>query len=94
MNRRAGFPDEHYIHTIVGNSQFARKATGLQKFTGIGTYRMANLHHIDPSLSKWFTELDFELLRKSDKLFVRKVRTSDGTGLVNRIDEELLGLSK
>jgi hypothetical protein len=90
MNRFTFSPDEHYIHTIVGNSPFCEKSDGIQSFQGRGTWRLANLHIIDSSLSKWFTVNDWEEIQKSDKLFVRKVRSLDGSQLVERINREIL----
>lgn len=91
MNRRTFAPDEKFFHTIVGNSEFAAKSDGLQEFLGVGTCNLANLHIVDPSLAKWFTEEDFEQVASSDKFFVRKVRTGTSTDLLDRIDKELLG---
>lgn len=93
MNRFTFSPDEHYIHTIVGNSYYKMNSFGVQAFEGRGTYLMANFHIIDKSLSKWFTINDWEEIVKSDKLFVRKVRSNDGMDLVNKINRELLNIS-
>ena len=90
MNRFTWAPDEHYFHTIVGNSHFDKKADGKQDYLGRGTWRMANLHIIDQSLTKWFTIDDWPEIKSSDKYFVRKVRSGDGDELVERIDRELL----
>lgn len=86
-------PDEHFFHTIVGNSPFAETCDGLQPFTGRGTYKLANLHLIDASLAKVFTEADFDEIRNSDKLFVRKVSSTDSKPLLDRIDREILGVT-
>ena len=90
MNRHTFSPDEHYIHTIVGNSPFLESSDGIQPFQGRGTWRLANLHIVDKSLVKWYTEQDWEEITRSDKLFVRKVRSADGKELVERINRELL----
>lgn len=90
MNCHTFSPDEHYFHTLIGNSRFDAYADGLQDFQGVGTWRLANLHLIDPSLSKWFTLQDWDSIKNSDKLFVRKIRSLDGAELVDRIDKELL----
>lgn len=86
MNKYTFSPDEHYYHTIVGNSQFANQATGKQVFEGRGTYRLANLHVIDPPLSKWYSIRDFDRLKHSDKLFARKIRSSDGRELIEALN--------
>ena len=52
MNRYTWGPDEHYIHTIVGNSTFLDSSDGVRPFQGRATWRLANLHIIDKSLSK------------------------------------------
>lgn len=89
MNKRTFAPDEHYYHTIIGNSKFAKESTGVQPFEGRGTYRMANFHIIDPSLSKWFCLSDFDSIKNSERIFVRKVRTLDGSDLLDKIDSLL-----
>jgi hypothetical protein len=90
MNRLTFSPDEHYYHTIVGNSPYADMSDGVQHFEGRGTWRLANFHIIDETLAKWFTIRDWDQIATSDKLFVRKVRTLDGTELVARINQEIL----
>lgn len=83
-------PDEHYIHTILGNSNLNTQCTGLQDFQYFGLDYLANLHLIDNSLTKWYTINDWDEIIQSDKFFVRKVRTSDGTDLIERLNKELL----
>ena len=90
MNKYTFSPDEHFFHTIIGNSEFATNSAGVQSFVGRGTWRFANLHIIDKSLSKWFTVDDWEEVANSDKLFLRKIRSLDGAELVDRINRELL----
>jgi hypothetical protein len=82
-------PDERYIHTIVANSPFCNQAGGIEEYSESGTYRMANFHHIDPSLNKVFTKEDFEELTRSSKLFVKKITTAQSLELIDLIDEEL-----
>ncbi|HLW32905.1 MAG TPA: beta-1,6-N-acetylglucosaminyltransferase [Aequorivita sp.] len=86
-------PDEYFFHTIVGNSPFLSKSTGFQKYEGRGTFRMANLHVIHPSLSHVYTDKDFEELKNSDKFFVRKVTSASSEKLISKIDEELISLN-
>jgi hypothetical protein len=90
MNERTFSPDEHFFHTLVGNSKYAENADGLQDYLGVGTCNMANLHIIDPTLAKWFTIADREEVARSDRYFVRKVRTGISDGLLDFIDAELL----
>lgn len=82
--------DEHYIHTILGNSTLVSQCTGIQDFKYVGLDYLTNLHLIDNSLTKWFTIEDWKDIEKSEKLFVRKVRTVDGMTLVNKINHETL----
>lgn len=91
MHRYTFSPDEFFYHTLIGNSPFQGNATGLQAFQGRGTWRMANLHHIHPSLAKWYRLEDWDEVSKSDKFFIRKVTTPLSSSLLDRIDAELLG---
>lgn len=81
-------PEEFYFHTVVGNSVFAANSDGVQEFQGRGTFRMANLHIIDQSLSKWYTIDDWEEIDNSDKLFVRKVNTKRSKTLLDELDKK------
>ncbi len=90
MNRNTFAPDEHFFHTIVGNSEFRERSDGVQEYLGVGTVNLANLHLIDPSLAKWFTVEDREEVASSDRYFLRKVKTDVSTGLLDFIDAELL----
>lgn len=83
-------PDEYFFHTIVGNSPFLAKSTGFQKYQGRGTFRMANLHVIHPSLAHVYTHDDFEELKNSDKFFVRKVTSASSRQLISKINHELI----
>lgn len=87
-------PDEHYIHTILGNSPLVSQCTGVQVFKYFGLDYLANLHIVHISLTKWFTIADWDEIKNSDKFFVRKVRTSDGKDLVERIDQEILHIDE
>ncbi len=83
-------PDEHFFHTIVGNSPFSVKSDGLQEYKGRGTWRMANFHLIHKTLSKWYTLNDLDEIISSDKLFVRKVNSLVSTPLIDLINEKIL----
>ncbi len=87
MNRHTFAPDEHYFHTLIGNSRFAMRAT-IQPCQG-GLYPMASTHLIDASLTKWFTAADWPLVRESEKFFLRKVRSQDGRELLDLVDREM-----
>lgn len=90
VNKYTFSPDEHFFHTIVGNSPFREKSDGVQKFVQRGTWRMANLHIIHSSLSKWYAMKDWDNIIVSDKLFVRKLNTAVSGELVNSINEKIL----
>lgn len=92
MMRYTYAPDEHYIHTILGNSPLSSQCTGPVEFKYIGLDYLANLHLIDNSLTKWYTLNDWTEITASDKLFVRKVRSIDGFELVDKINNEILCL--
>ncbi len=85
MNKDTFSPDEHYFHTIVGNSPFAKSADGLQEYKGRGLWKLVNFHLICPTLQKWFTIADWNQIQTSNKLFVRKVNSDSGTSLVEQI---------
>ncbi|TCL07343.1 beta-1,6-N-acetylglucosaminyltransferase [Sodalis ligni] len=89
-NKFSFSPDEHYFHSIIGNSPYLENTDGVTTYVGRGTWRLANLHVIDPTLAKWYTLQDWEEIVNSQKLFVRKVRTLDGENLLDKIDQELL----
>ncbi len=82
-------PDERYFHTLVANSPFRQNAGGIEPYRGFGTYLMANLHHIHPTLNKTYVEDDFDELSASDKYFVKKVKSSESGSLIKLIDARL-----
>ena len=90
MNKNTFSPDEHYFHTIVGNSKFAERADGIQTYKGRGLWRLVNFHLVCPTLQKWYTLDDWEQIITSDKLFVRKVNSSSSHALVKKINTTLL----
>lgn len=90
MNKNTFAPDEHYFHTIIGNSPFAVSADGLLPYEGRGLWRLVNFHLICPTLQKWFTTEDWEQICTSDKLFVRKVNSENSSSLVKEINKKLM----
>jgi len=90
-NRDTLAPDEHFFHTLVGNSPYAARATGLEPFRYRATHILANLHLIHGSLSKWYGADDWDEVAASDALFVRKVGSRTSGALLDRIDRERLG---
>lgn len=82
-------PDEKYFHTVFFNSTFRNKNVdgGPGIFEERGTWRWANLHHIDPSLNKWYSVKDADEVFTSTKLFIRKVNTEFSHELLKKIDD-------
>lgn len=88
-------PDEKYFHTVVFNSIYKKKTNnGVEAFQKRGTYLWANLHIIDKSLSKYYKEDDIELIRESEKLFVRKVSSEESLELIKLIEDNNTILNK
>lgn len=83
--------DEKFFHTLFFNSVYAgsNEKEGEEPYVPY-TSAFANLHLIDPSLQKWFGPEDFDAIRSSEKLFVRKVSSRRSAALLDRIDRELL----
>lgn len=84
--------DEHYFHTIVGNSRFCSASDGFFPYQGNKTYTMSSLHEVHESMRKIHTEVDFDALRGSDKFFVRKIMSGPSDRLVERLDATILSL--
>lgn len=87
-------PDEHFFHTIVGNSEFAAFAIPVED-QGIATNQSTPLHQIAPSEDRYFgnSGKEFDLVVRTDKFFIRKVSPQRNGPLLDRIDRELLGQS-
>jgi len=84
-------PDEHFFHTIIGNSPFGASAVHVID-QGFATNQSAPLHQIAPTEDRYFrnSEEDFQVVRRSSKPFIRKVSLERTEPLLNRIDTELL----
>lgn len=85
--------DEQFFHTVLRNSPFAPFCDPPIGDTARGTFRTANLHIIDASLTKWFDFSDRDVVASSDRFFVRKVRTSTSVPLLDWIDRNRLAVS-
>lgn len=88
-------PDEKYIHTLVSLSSYHdetpdRGYAPVPLRDATSAAWMSNLHHPLP-ISKWFTICDWPEISAGDMWFIRKVRTSDGASLLDRIDMARLG---
>lgn len=84
--RRSFASDEQLFHTLIGNSVFASHATGEIPFTGRGTWKAANLHLIDPSLTRWFDGGSIAEVIASGRYFVRKVSSVRSATLLDALD--------
>ena len=78
-------PDEIYFHTLLANSPLQHT---VEPVTGSGVWDAANLHLIDPSLSRWFGGSDYEEIIASGRWFVRKVGSGVSNGLCDRLDRD------
>ncbi|RRH83758.1 glycosyl transferase family 14 [Variovorax beijingensis] len=76
-------PDEIYFHTLLANSPLQHT---VEPVSGSGVWDAANLHLIDPSLSRWFHTSDYEEIVASGKWFVRKVGSGISSDLCDRLD--------
>lgn len=76
-------PDEIYFHTLLAHSPHRHTVESVR---GGGVWDAANLHLIDPSLSRWFEASDYEEVVSSGKWFVRKVSTQSSGDLCTRLD--------
>jgi hypothetical protein len=77
-------PDEIYFHTLLANSPLRHS---VKRVSGSGVWDAANLHLIDPSLSRWFHAADCDEIVASDRWFVRKVGSGISGDLCDRLDE-------
>jgi len=59
----------------------------VKRVSGSGVWDAANLHLIDPSLSRWFEAADYEEIVASDRWFVRKVGSGISGDLCDRLDK-------
>jgi hypothetical protein len=83
-------PDEHFFHTIIGNSEFAGVTDGVVTHKGNG-HELTNLHFIPRCLFGSFATFDeLDLVLKSDKFFVRKTTTEKSGQLLEYLDRCVL----
>jgi hypothetical protein len=80
-------PDEIYFHTLLANSPLQHT---VEPVSGSGVWDAANLHLIDPSLSRWFQAADYEEVVASGRWFVRKVGSDISRDLCDRLDSRLV----
>lgn len=78
-------PSECVIHTIIFNSAFAGSCTLIKgKYKGLDS--LTPLHYIDGCHIKVLSEMDFEKLIASGKMFARKFRTGTSEKLIHMLD--------
>lgn len=82
--------DEHFFHTIVGNSRFCADSDGVFPYQGSKTYLMASLHQVHESMRRVHDESDYQSLRDSDKFFVRKMMSGPSDKLIKLLDQNVL----
>jgi hypothetical protein len=63
-------------------------------YVGIGQRHYANLHHIDPTLVRVYTDTDWRDVKEMSTYFFRKVESDRSARLLDLIDEELLGITR
>lgn len=85
-------PEENFYHSLLASSPSDVEGWSLEPFQGRGQRRYANLHHIDPTLLKVYTAADWPEVSTFDRFFFRKVSSKASAELLDRIDDELLGL--
>ena len=84
-------PEELFYMTLAASgprriNNGATRPDGSEPFVGRGNWRYANLHVIDPSLTRIFTAQDWSEVASTDKLFLRKLSMKDSRSLLDRID--------
>ncbi len=79
-------PDESFFHSVIQSSNLSKKCFPPMENVERGVFKTANIHLIDKSLSRTFTEKDIAEILSSEKLFVRKVDTKSSAKLLDEID--------
>lgn len=83
-------PDEHVLHTIVGNSAFGAHGHAVPD-QGAATNLDAPLHVVATNHERTFTSEDeLPLIKSSGRFFLRKVSSTKSQPLLDRMDAELL----
>jgi hypothetical protein len=78
------------LNSSRGSETGGPNPDGSEPYAGPGNWRYANLHHIDPSLTKVYTKADWPEVQASSAWFLRKLESGRSTTLLERIDRELL----
>jgi hypothetical protein len=93
--RKVFVAEEKFYQSLAMNSPRGKEtggalADGSEPYAGPGNWRYANLHHIDPTLTKVYTDADWDEVAASRSYFLRKLETGRSATLLDRIDRELL----
>lgn len=81
-------PDEHVIHTIVGNSPFGAHGYVVPDL-GAGTNLQTPLHFVATNQDRTFTSEDeLPVIAESGRFFIRKISSAKSQSLLNRLDAE------
>lgn len=88
-------PDEIYFHTIIYNSNFKNKVSAYSlKFRNNAEWRDDNLNltyfEYPTTVTIFEKNSDYDWLKETGALFVRKVTSRESSKLLDRIDEEML----
>lgn len=89
--KRVFVPEEKFYQTLAGVIERESSSDGLrdgsEPYVGSGNWRYANIHHIHPSLVKVYGASDWEEVRSSRALFLRKVSMAKSALLLDLIDK-------
>lgn len=93
--RKVFCPEEKFYQSLAALSHRSGETGGVldggfEPYTGRGNWRYSNLHHIDKTLVKVYTDEDWEEVRNSPKCFLRKLEFERSDRLFQMIDEHLL----
>lgn len=81
-------PSELFMATMVFNSKYGKNAEIKDDNLYSNLYSLTKLHYIDYNKKiKILSIKDYNEIKKSDKMFARKVMTNISEELINRIDE-------
>lgn len=84
-------PDEHFFHTIIGNSEFSARTDGIVKAEGINLSNLhAQLNNLHAPRSPVVTIDHLDAILASDNFFVRKATTGKSDRLLDYLDEHVL----
>ena len=84
-------PDEHFFHTIIGNSDFSARTNGKVPALGINLTNLhAQLNNLHAQRFPVVTIDHLDAILASDNFFVRKAMTGKSDRLLDYLDEHIL----